>query len=1030
MRRTIWALAALSLFVLAPSLSAAPEGPGHRDRSSFLVTFRSDVTAPALAAQELSRAHGFSVRHIYRFALSGMAIEVPAAAELQVLRALRRDPRIATIGRDRTVYLTAQQISKDLNRINGEPALAPNTGSSIQVAIIDTGLDFAHPDLAANIDTALSRNCTGGGGGCAAGGQDDHGHGTSVGGIVAAINNSIDLVGVVPQATLIAVKVFKSDGSADYVDIVAGVDYLTGLNLSGNVIEVANMSFRDNCPTCTDDSTDPIVVAFHDAVRALVNSGTTVVVAAGNDSANASGSIPAAFDEVITVSAMGDSDGIPGGLGPPLCLFWFFSCLAGAEVADDSFARTTLAGFSNFGADVDVIAPGVGVPILQLGGGIVLCNEINLGNCSGTSFASPHAVGVAALFMQNRLDQGLPAPLPGTVRQALIETGECYQAGAGAGGLFHGTAGCPQVWPTDPDGLAEPLVRADNVVNFAAPASRDVAVTSISAPSPVVTGEPQDVTVGVENQGTVAETFDVSLADETEPPAAISPGSHSVSLDPGGSTTVSFTWTPTSAGDHVLTATAGSVSGETDTADNRRSTTVSVQQPTHDVAVTSIGAPASVVQGNTAAISVVVANQGTEDESVSVAVVNTPDGTVSPTDPQPITVPVGQSVTFNFSWNTTGSTLDDHTLTATAALETATDSDPADNSQSTVVSVVEPRHDVAVTSIISQDVVNYPDPLGIQVDVVNEGTFEETFLVTMTDTPPEGGTAGTWATANPQSVTLAPGASTSLIFVWKTNQASAGDHVLTATADTVTGETDTADNSKSKSVNVSIEVVDIAITAVTAPASVTERNVADVSVDVANLGTVEMTVTVSLDDFPPSGGTAGTVSAPQPVTLAGGASTTLVFSWNTTGASAGDHLLSAIFSPVGSDGEPGNNTNFTSSRILLAAPTNLTATAGADISGRGKNKVVNDVWVDLAWADNPGEEGYVIERADVTVTGKGKNKTTTVGPFSPIASVSANTTIYRDDPVARGTTYHYRVKATHSLVGDSAYSNQAQATTQ
>jgi subtilisin len=184
-----------------------------------------------------------------------------------LLRALRRDPRVASIGRDRKVYLTAQQVAKDLNRINGEPGLAPNTGSGVQVAILDSGLDFAHPDLAANIDTSLSRDCTDGGGGCVLGGQDDHGHGTSVGGIVAARDNGIDLVGVAPQATLIAVKVFRADGSADYIDIVAGVDYLTGLNLSGNVIEVANMSFRDNCPTCTDDSTDPVVVAFHDRKR-------------------------------------------------------------------------------------------------------------------------------------------------------------------------------------------------------------------------------------------------------------------------------------------------------------------------------------------------------------------------------------------------------------------------------------------------------------------------------------------------------------------------------------------------------------------------------------------------------------------------------------------------------------------------------------------------------------------------------------------------------------------------------------------
>jgi len=204
--------------------------------------------------------------------------------------------------------------------------------------------------------------------------------------------------------------------------------------------------------------------------------------------------------------------------------------------------------------------------------------------------------------------------------------------------------------------------------------------------------------------------------------------------------------------------------------------------------------------------------------------------------------------------------------------------------------------------------------------------------------------------------------------------------------------------------------------------------VADVSVDVANLGDVETTVTVSLDDFPPLGGTAGTVSAPQPVTLAAGASTTLTFTWDTTDATAGDHLLSAIFSPVGADGNPLNNTNSTSSTVLLAAPTNLTATAGGEVSGKGKNKTVT-AWVDLTWDDNPGEEGYAVERAEVTTTGKGKNKTTTVGPFTAIGTVAADTPTFHDGTVDSGATYRYRVQATHSLVGPSPYSNEVEVKT-
>jgi hypothetical protein len=200
----------------------------------------------------------------------------------------------------------------------------------------------------------------------------------------------------------------------------------------------------------------------------------------------------------------------------------------------------------------------------------------------------------------------------------------------------------------------------------------------------------------------------------------------------------------------------------------------------------------------------------------------------------------------------------------------------------------------------------------------------------------------------------------------------------------VASETDTADNSQSKTVNVSLEVVDLAINSVTAPASVTEGSVADVLVEVENLGTVEMTVTVSVDDTMDAGNL-GTMSAPQEVTLAGSALTTLTFTWDTTAASAGDHLLSSIFSPVGGDGDPNNNFNITVSTVLLAAPSNLTATAGAETTGRGKTKTVTAVWVDLAWDDNSGsEQGYVIERAEVTVSGKGKGKkNSTVGEYMP-----------------------------------------------
>jgi subtilisin family serine protease len=133
----------------------------------------------------------------------------------------------------------------------------------------------------------------------------------------------------------------------------------------------------------------------HEAICSLVNAGVTVVVAAGNSAEDASSSTPATYDEVITVSALADFDGAAGGGGSPTC----------RNDEDDTFAN-----FSNFGADVDIIAPGVCIESSWNDGGY---NTI-----SGTSMASPHVAGAAALYLANN-----PGLSPAQVRAALVAAG-------------------------------------------------------------------------------------------------------------------------------------------------------------------------------------------------------------------------------------------------------------------------------------------------------------------------------------------------------------------------------------------------------------------------------------------------------------------------------------------------------------------------------------------------------------------------------------------------------------------------------
>ena len=232
------------------------------------------------------------------------------------------------------------------------------------MAVIDTGVDLDHPDL--NVNRAKAKNCA-----LALSADDDNGHGSHVSGTIGALDNGAGVVGMAPGARIWPVKVLNAAGVGFTSDIVCGIDYVTA---NASSIEVANMSLGGdgsddgNCGRTDGD-------AEHEAICASVAAGVTYVVAAGNDSADAATSAPAAYDEVITVSALSDFNGLPGGGAPSTCR---------ADVDD------TFADYSNYGADVDLIAPGTCILSTWMNGGY--------DTISGTSMASPHVAGGAALY--------------------------------------------------------------------------------------------------------------------------------------------------------------------------------------------------------------------------------------------------------------------------------------------------------------------------------------------------------------------------------------------------------------------------------------------------------------------------------------------------------------------------------------------------------------------------------------------------------------------------------------------------------
>ena len=210
-------------------------------------------------------------------------------------------------------------------------------------------------------------------------------------GTAAAKNNNIGAVGMAPGARLWAVKVLGNDGSGWMNWIIGGIDYVTA---NADQIDVANMSLGCKCDSNALDA----------ALTNSVAAGVTFAVAAGNSMEDASTFSPANHPDVITVSAMADFDGVGGGLTDTTVTFGICT-----EYEDDSFAC-----FSNYGEDVNIAAPGVNILSTALGGGTA--------TMSGTSMASPHVAGAAALHIASN---GKPtnATEALAVRAALVAAG-------------------------------------------------------------------------------------------------------------------------------------------------------------------------------------------------------------------------------------------------------------------------------------------------------------------------------------------------------------------------------------------------------------------------------------------------------------------------------------------------------------------------------------------------------------------------------------------------------------------------------
>ena len=379
MRKTFTLIAALTLLTATlvtanvHSSTAAGKSAEKREEKllrkasgkiagSYIVVFNEWATGPtgefsqaAEMADFMKTVYGGRVKHVYKHALNGFAAEMSEEAAL----ALSTDPRVAYVEEDAVVSTDVTQTNPPwgLDRIDqrDRPLSATYTynwtGSGVRVYIIDTGILTAHTQFGGRASAVFDVN--------GGNGQDCNGHGTHVAGTVGG-----STYGVAKGVMLRGVKVFQCANTTSTANIIAGVNWVTANRI---LPAVANMSVGGPASSSMDT-----------AVQNLINSGVTVAVAAGNSNgANACNFSPARVAAAITVGSTTTTD-----------------------------ARSS---FSNIGTCLDLFAPGSGIQSAWW------TSTTATATLSGTSMASPHVAGVAALYKQAN-----SAASPATIRNAIV----------------------------------------------------------------------------------------------------------------------------------------------------------------------------------------------------------------------------------------------------------------------------------------------------------------------------------------------------------------------------------------------------------------------------------------------------------------------------------------------------------------------------------------------------------------------------------------------------------------------------------
>jgi subtilisin family serine protease len=355
-----------------PSFSASAAAASRRIPDEYIVVLDASTVDVTGRANALLKAHGGTLNRTYSHSIKGFSAHMSAAAAARLAESdgvefVEQDQEFSADDTQSGATWGLDRIDQSLLPLDGSYSYNGN-GAGVYVYIIDTGVRSSHTQFGGRVVPAYSAIADGyGAEGC-------NGHGTHVAGTVGG-----STVGVAKGVTLFSVRVLDCNGNGTASTVVAGVDYVTAYHASP---AVANISISGGYSS-----------AVNTAVQNSINSGVTYVVAAGNSAADACGYSPASVPGALTVGATTSSD--------------------------------AQASYSNSGACVDLFAPGSAIYSAWN------TDNYSMSTLNGTSMATPHVAGAAALYLQTN-----PGASPATVAQAIVSN----STSGALTGLLNGSA--------------------------------------------------------------------------------------------------------------------------------------------------------------------------------------------------------------------------------------------------------------------------------------------------------------------------------------------------------------------------------------------------------------------------------------------------------------------------------------------------------------------------------------------------------------------------------------------------------------